>query len=157
MPAPPPGPGVAPPFAAPPTEGGRKRLWLGLGVGALALLICCGGGGAAVLGLTVSSWQASEEQGHAITDAYYGALVRKEYGKAYDALCDQAQRRESRAEFTERVSDEPAVAAYRIGKVDPNALTVPVDVTFSGGVQDTQQVTLEPDQQTGGLEVCGVN
>ena len=157
VPAPPPGPGVAPPFAAPPTEGGRKRLWLGLGVGALALLICCGGGGAALVGLTISNAQAIEEQGHAVTDAYYRALVRKEYGAAYDKLCDEEQRRESRAEFAQRAADEPAVAAYRVGEVDPNALTVPVDVTYSGGFQDTQQVTLAPDQQTGGMEVCGVN
>ncbi|MEV4493567.1 hypothetical protein AB0K04_26055 [Micromonospora coxensis] len=157
MPTPPPGPGVAPPFAAPPTEGGRKRLWLGLGVGALALLICCGGGGTALVGLTVSSIQATEEQGEAITDAYYGALVRREYGKAYDALCDSAQRRESRSEFARRVQDEPAVASYRIGDVDPNTLTVPVDVTYSGGGRDVQTVTLTPDQQTAGLEVCGVN
>ncbi|TDB71507.1 MULTISPECIES: hypothetical protein [unclassified Micromonospora] len=157
MPTPPAGPGVAPPFAAPPTEGGRKRLWLGLGVGALALLICCGGGGTALVGLSVSSIRASEEQGHAIADEYYGALVRKEYGKAYDTLCDAVQRRESRSQFVRRVSDEPAVAGYRIGEVDPNTLTVPVEVTFSGGGRDTQTVTLAPDPQTAGLEVCGVN
>ncbi|MEU5941558.1 hypothetical protein ABZ807_20765 [Micromonospora sp. NPDC047548] len=157
MPGPPPGPGVAPPFAAPPTEGGRKRLLLGLGVGALALLICCGGGGAALVGLTVSNVRAIEEQGHTVTDAYYRALERKEYGAAYDKLCDDARRRESRAQFTQRVAAEPAVAAYRVGKVDPNALTVPVDVTFSGGFRETQKVTLAPDQQTGDMEVCGIS
>ncbi|MEV0808679.1 hypothetical protein [Micromonospora sp. NPDC050200] len=156
MPAPPPGPGVAPPFAAPPTEGGRKRLWLGLGVGALALLICCGGGGGALVGLIVSNVRATEEQGHAVTDAYYRALVHKEFGAAYDKLCDDARHRESRAEFTQRVAAEPAIAAYRVGKVDPNALTVPVNVTFSGGSQGTQEVTLAPDRQTGDMEVCGI-
>ncbi|MEH0845888.1 hypothetical protein V6U81_26250 [Micromonospora sp. CPCC 205711] len=157
MPGPPPGPGVVPPFAAPPTEGGRVRLWLGLGVGALALLICCGGGGAAAIGLVVSNVQAVEEQGKSVTDSYYRALVEREFGKAYDKLCDDAQRRESRADFAQRVADEPAVAAYRVGEVDPTALTVPVDVTLSGGGRETQQVTLAADQQTGGMEVCGVS
>ncbi|KWV32243.1 MULTISPECIES: Rv0361 family membrane protein [Micromonospora] len=157
MPAPPPGPGVAPPFAAPPTEGGRKRLWLGLGVGALALVICCGGGGAAAVGLVVSNVQAIEEQGQAVTDDYYRALVDKQYGRAYEKLCDDARRRESRGEFTRRVAEEPAVASYRVGDVDPQTLTVPVDVTFSGGGRGTQQVTLAADQQTGGMEVCGVS
>lgn len=157
VPPPPRGPGVAPPFAAPPTEGSRKRLWLGLGVGALALLICCGGGGAAAVGLVVSNVQAIEEQGQAVTDDYYRALVAKEYGKAYDALCEDARRRESRGEFARRVAEEPAVASYRVGDVDPQTLTVPVDVTFSGGGRDTQQVTLAADQQTGGMEVCGVS
>ncbi|MFF5171676.1 hypothetical protein ACFY3U_03455 [Micromonospora sp. NPDC000089] len=157
MPAPPPGPGAAPPFAAPPTEGGRRRLWLGLGVGGLALLICCGGGGAAAVGLVVSNYQAVEEQGTSVTDGYYRALVEREYGKAYDKLCDDAQKRESRAEFAQRVSEEPAVAAYRVGRVDPNALTVPVDVTLSGGARETQRVTLAADPQTNGMEVCGVS
>lgn len=157
VPAPPQGPGVAPPFAAPPTEGRRKRLWLGLGVGALALLICCGGGGAAAVGLVVSNVQAIEEQGQAVTDDYYRALVDKQYGKAYEKLCDDARRRESRGEFTRRIAEEPGVASYRVGDVDPQTLTVPVDVTFNGGGRGTQQVTLAADQQTGGMEVCGVS
>lgn len=151
------GPGVVPPFAAPPTEGHRARLWLGLGVGALAVLLCCGGGGAAVVGLAVSNFQAIEEQGRAVTDDYYQALVEKDWSKAYDKLCDDAQRRESRPDFEQRVAAEPQVTGYRVGEVNPNTLTVPVDVTFSGGNQDTQQVTLGPDQQTGGMEVCGVS
>ena len=44
-----------------------------------------------------------------------------------------------------------------MGEVDPQTLTVPVDVTLSGGERETQQVTLAADQQTGGMEVCGVS
>ncbi|MEV4545459.1 hypothetical protein [Micromonospora echinaurantiaca] len=156
-PTPPQGPGVAPPFAAPPTEGRRTRLWLGLGAGALAVLICCGGGGAAVVGLAVSGVQAIEEQGRTVSGDYYQALVERKFGAAYDQLCDDAQRRESRREFERRVAAEPQVAAYRVGEVDTTDLTVPVDVTFSGGRQERQQVILGQDRQTGGLEVCGVN
>ncbi|MFI7427518.1 hypothetical protein ACIBPB_11085 [Micromonospora sp. NPDC049836] len=157
VPAPPPGPGVAPPFAAPPTEGRRARLWLGLGVGALAVLLCCGGGGAAVVGLAVSNVQAVEEQGRAVTDDYYQALVEKDWSKAYDQLCDDARRRESRSEFEQRVATEPQISGYRVGEVDPQSLTVPVDVTLAGGKREAQTVTLAPDQQTGGMEVCGVS
>lgn len=157
VPAPPAGPGVAPPFAAPPTEGGRSRLWLGLGVGALAVLLCCGGGGAAVVGLAVSNVQAVEEQGRAVTDDYYQALVSKDWSKAYDQLCDDARRRESRQEFEQRVATEPQVSSYRVGEVDTQTLTVPVNVTLAGGKRESQTVTLAPDQQTGGMEVCGVS
>lgn len=157
VPTPPAGPGVAPPFAAPPTEGRNTRLWLGLGAGALALLLCCGGGGAAVIGLAVTGVQAIDEQGRAVSTDYYQALVERKYGAAYDQLCDAAQRRESRREFERRVAAEPQVAAYRVGEVDPSNLTVPVDVTFTGGRQERQQVVLGQDRQTGGLEVCGVN
>ncbi|MEU4774768.1 hypothetical protein [Micromonospora sp. NPDC023644] len=156
-PAPPPGPGVAPPFAAPPTEGRNTRLWLGLGAGALAVLLCCGGGGAAVVGLAVTGVQAVREQGRAVSTDYYQALVERKYGAAYDQLCDDAQRRESRREFERRVAAEPRIATFRVGDVDAVSLTVPVDVTYTGGQQDRQEVTLGQDQQTGGMEVCGVS
>jgi hypothetical protein len=157
VPAPPAGPGVAPPFAAPPTEGRNIRLWLGLGAGALAVLLCCGGGGAAVVGLAVTGVQAVREQGRTVSTDYYQALVERKYGAAYDQLCDDAQRRESRREFERRVSTEPQISAFRVGEVDVTALTVPVDVTYTGGRQDRQEVVLGQDRQTGGMEVCGVN
>ncbi|MGK5742227.1 hypothetical protein [Micromonospora sp. URMC 103] len=157
MPGPPPGPGVAPPFAAPPTEGRRARLWLALGVGALAVVLCCGGGGAAVVGLAVSGVQAVREQGRTVSNEYYQALVDRDFGEAYDQLCDDARRRESRAEFERRAAAEPQVTAFRVGEVDTTNLTVPVDVTLEGGQQERQQVALAQDQQTGGLEVCGVS
>ncbi|MEV0156784.1 hypothetical protein AB0H57_24070 [Micromonospora sp. NPDC050686] len=148
---------MAPPFAAPPTEGRQSRLWLGLGVGALAVLLCCGGGGAAVVGLAVSNMQAIREQGRTATEHYYQGLRERNYGESYDALCDPARRRESRAQFEQRVSQQPQVTAYRVGEVDPNSLTVPVDVTFEGGRRRTQQVTLAPDSNTGDIEVCGIS
>ncbi|SCL63467.1 hypothetical protein GA0070604_4979 [Micromonospora eburnea] len=156
IPEPPPGPGVAPPFAAPPTEGGRARLWLGLGVGALAVLLCCGGGGAAIVGLAVSNVQAIQEQGRTVTNNYYRALVARNWSKAYDQLCADARRRESRPEFEQRVATEPQITGYRVGDVDTQTLTVPVDVTLAGGRREAQTVTLAPDQQTGAVEVCGV-
>ncbi|MFI6272614.1 Rv0361 family membrane protein [Micromonospora zamorensis] len=156
-PAPPPGPGVAPPFAAPPTEGRRTRLWIGLGVGALAVVLCCGGGGTAVVGLAVSGVQAIREQARTVTGDYYQALVERDYERAYEQLCDDAQRRESRPEFERRASAEPQVAAFRVGEVDTTTLTVPVDVTLAGGDRDQQQVSLGQDGETGGVEVCGVS
>ncbi|AEB46712.1 hypothetical protein VAB18032_28206 [Micromonospora maris AB-18-032] len=157
VPTPPAGPGVAPPFAAPPTEGRRSRLWLGLGAGALALVLCCGGGGAAVVGLLVSGVQAIEEQGRTVSSDYYRALADGEYGQAYDQLCEDAKRRESRQEFERRAAAEPQIVSYRVGSVDTTTLTVPVDVTLAGGGQERQQVVLGQDQQTGAMEVCGVN
>jgi hypothetical protein len=156
-PAPPPGPGVAPPFAAPPTEGRRTRLWIGLGVGALAVVLCCGGGGTAVVGLAVSGVQAIREQARTVTGDYYQALIERDYGRAYEQLCDDAQRRESRPEFERRASAEPQVSAFRVGEVDTTSLTVPVDVTLAGGDREQQQVRLGQDGQTGGVEVCGVS
>ncbi|TDC00844.1 hypothetical protein E1091_04080 [Micromonospora fluostatini] len=156
-PPPPPGPGVAPPFAAPPTEGGQKRLWLGLGVGALAVLLCCGGGGAAVVGLAVTNVRALDEQGRAVTDDYYRALVEKKYGEAYDMLCPAERRRETKPDFERRTAAEPEISSFRVQNVDEVNLTVTVDVSYADGDRGTQRVTLAPDTQSGGLEVCGVD
>ena len=60
-------------------------------------------------------------------------------------------------EFEQRVATEPQVSGYRVGEVDTTTLTVPVDVTLAGGKREAQTVTLAPDQQTGGMEVCGVS
>jgi hypothetical protein len=132
-------------------------MWLGLGAGGLALLLCCGGGTAALVGLAVAGTQALDEQGRAVTGDYYGALVDDRYAEAYDLLCRDLRERESRAEFERRVTAEPAITSYRVGDVDLNDLTVPVDVTLDGGGQETQRVTLTQSSSTGQFEVCGVS
>ncbi|WBB79709.1 hypothetical protein O7606_26850 [Micromonospora sp. WMMD882] len=157
VPAPPAGPGVAPPFAAPPTEGRGVRMWLGLGAGALAVLLCCGGGTAALIGLAVAGTEAIDEQGRAVTGDYYRALTDDKYGEAYDLLCRSLKERESRPEFERRVTAEPEITSYRVGTVDLNELTVPVEVVLDGGGRETQQVTLSQNGSTGQLEICGVS
>jgi hypothetical protein len=158
VPAPPPGPGVTPPFAAPPTEGRTLRMWLGLGVAGLAVLLCCGGGVAAVVGLTVAGSQAVNEQARAVAGNYFDAITNKEYGQAYGLLCDDAQRRESAREFEQRVSAEPSIDSYRLGEVTlASEVIVPVGVTYSGGGQGDLQVTMAQDSRTGTLEVCGIS
>lgn len=158
VPAPPPGPGVSPPFAAPPTEGRTTRVWIGLGVAGLALVLCCGGGAAALVGLAVAGGQAVNEQARAVVGDYLAALRDKEYGKAYDLLCDTDQSRESPAEFERRVAAGPELAAYQVGEASvSDRVTVPVTLTYSGGDQDSQEVTLDQDTGSGRLEVCGFN
>ncbi|GAB3985871.1 hypothetical protein GCM10027615_76860 [Plantactinospora veratri] len=157
VPAPPPGPGAEPLFAAPPSEGRGARLWLGLGVAALAVVLFCGGGGAALVGLLISGSQALNEQARTVVTDYFDALDDGDFRKAYDLLCDSARQRESPAEFERRVSAEPEIDSFRIGDVSlTSELSVPVDVTYAGGGQDNLQALLDQDQRTGGLRVCDV-
>ena len=159
VPPPPPGPGVTPPFAAPPTEGRTRRLWLGLGAGALALVLCCGGGGAALVGLALTSTEAFKEHARAAAGEYFAAVRDKDYRKAYNLLCDDEQNRESPDEFEERISAEPEIASYKVDKDvgwgDETYVTV--DITYTGGGQDTNRVDLVTDTKTGSLEVCGIS
>lgn len=157
VPAPPTGPGVTPPFPAPPVEGRTFRMWLGLGVAALAVLLCCGGGAAALVGLAVTGTEAVNEQAQAVVGDYFDAVRERRYGRAYQLLCDDARRRESPAEFQERVSDGPTIISYRVGDaVLTNEITVPVEVTYSGGRQERLRASLAQDTGTGEFKICDV-
>ncbi|SDZ25661.1 hypothetical protein SAMN05444365_10881 [Micromonospora pattaloongensis] len=157
VPTPPPGPGARPPFAAPPTEGRTARVWVGIGVAALAVLLCCGGGAAALVGIAVTGTQAVNERSHAVVAAYFDAVEQREYAKAYALLCDDIHRRESVPEFERRVSAEPAIDSYTIGDATiANVVIVPVDVRYDRGGQRTLHVELSQDAGTGEFEVCGI-
>ena len=159
VPAPPPpaGPGVQPPFAAPPIDADRTRLWVGLGVGAAALVLCCVGGAVGFGGLVVTSVKAVNEQATVTVDRYLGALAERRYDDAYDLLCDERQRDESVAEFTRRVGQGPQVTSYTVGTPQINRqVVVPADVRYDGGHVRDLRFVLEQDRGTGRFEVCGV-
>ncbi|MFV2019104.1 hypothetical protein [Micromonospora sp. LOL_023] len=151
------GPGVAPPFAAPPVEGRTARVWIGLGVAALAVLLCCGGGTVALVGLIVTGTEAVNEQARVAVDDYFEAVSLQDFGAAYGMLCAEAQRRESSDEFAERLTEEPEVDSYSVGQVSVTSrIVVPVEVTYSDGGSETLRVSLNQDTGTGELEVCGI-
>ena len=151
------GPGVAPPFAAPPVEGRTARVWIGLGVAALALVLCCGGGTVALVGLIVTGTEAINEQARVAVDDYFEAVSKQDFGAAYGMLCAEAQRRESPDEFAERLVEEPEIDTYSMGQVSVTSrIVVPVEVTYSEGGSDTLRVSLNQDTGTGELEVCGI-
>jgi hypothetical protein len=152
------GPGVVPPFPAPPVEGRTARVWAGLGIGAAALLLLGGGGIAAVIGLAVTGSKAIGEQVGASITAYFDAVGDKRYSDAYRMLCDRAQDAETPAEFTARAGATEPWTRFAVGDI---ALTsteprVPVTLTRGDGSTDTVQVTLVQDRSTGKFEVCGV-
>lgn len=157
VPAPPPGPGVSPPFPAPPIEGRTTRLWVGIGVAALAVLLCCGGGAAALLGLVVTGTEAVNERARVVVSDYFDAVEQREYDKAYALLCDEIQRRESPPEFVRRVAAEPPISSYTVRDATiANEVIVPVDVTYARGGQRTLRVVLAQDTSTGEFEICGI-
>lgn len=133
------------------------RLWLGIGVAALAVLLVCGGGGAALIGLLVSGTEAVNEQARAVVTDYLDAVDDDQFNQAYNLLCDSTKQRESPAEFARRVGAEPEIASFQVGDVlVGNELRVPVDVTYVQGGQDQLLVLLEEDP-VGGLTICGIS
>lgn len=154
VPAPPQGPGVYPPFPAPPVEGRGRRIGLGLGIAAGVVVLVCGGGLAAAVGVVVSGAGAVQEQAHAVVGDYLDALHDGRYDRAYDMLCQQAQRRETPAEFRGRVTAMTPIESYRLGDLNPVTLALPVEATYENGQTSELQAQLGQDSQTGALEVC---
>jgi hypothetical protein len=156
IPGPPPGPGVRAPFAAPPTERDRKRMWIGLGVGAALLVVCCGGGLVAFIGLVVAQNRAIPAEATAVVNRYLDDVTHEDFRDAYDQLCGADQDKESLQEFTTRKRTEATIEQYQVGqpRVEQSQVEVPVHLYTSSGFLDWI-FTLVEDQQAGGLRICG--
>ncbi|MDR7278567.1 hypothetical protein [Catenuloplanes atrovinosus] len=154
---PPPGPGVAPPFPAPPAEGRAGRIWLGVGIAAAVAALCCGGGAVAVLGIGLTTTQALTEQARAQVGEYLDALADEDYSLAYSYLCDREQDNQTRREFIDSMAGRPVISSYQLGELDPyqTDLLMPAQLTYSGGQQVRVQYILVQDTSTAQLEVCG--
>src|SRR2546430_9878962 len=154
VPAPPPGPGVRAPFAAPPTERDRKRMWIGLGLGALLLVLCCGGGIAGFAGLVVAEDRAVPTEAVKIVDRYLRSLRDEDYREAYDQLCAARRGDETLAEFTARERNLPGITDYRIGTPQVGGqVRVPVRVYLSSRLEDRTYVLIA-DSSVGALRIC---
>jgi hypothetical protein len=156
VPAPPAGPGVQPPFAAPPSEGRTARVWWGLGVAGLAVVLCCGVGLAAVVGLVVTGTAAINEQAHTAVEDYLQAVGAGRYSRAYNLLCDELRDRQSLNEFTAQVSVQPKVREYELLQTrmrNNGDVVVPANVTYTNGAQSAVNYRLAQDRGT--IRFCG--
>ncbi|RZU52637.1 hypothetical protein EV385_4511 [Krasilnikovia cinnamomea] len=158
VPDPPPGPGVYPPFPAPPVEGRGRRIGLGLGIGAVVLVLVCGGAFAAAVGLGAVMTRAINEQAHVVIGKYFDALEQGKYADAYGMQCESEKQRQTQAEFTAEQSTQDRIQSSDVGDVDLTAvqLTVPVDVTYTDGSTNRLEVYLDQNPDTGEFQVCGV-
>jgi hypothetical protein len=151
-PPPPPGPGVAPPFAAPPTDRDNKSLWIGLSAGALLLVLCCAGGIGGIVLLSADGGLA-KTQAVQIVDAYLGALIEKDYGGAYNLLCEERTEQLTPAEYRRQVSRNP-IEAYAIGDATIEGEEFAVDVRLKPASGAEQTVVFRVVQERTQLKVC---
>jgi len=157
VPDPPQGPGVFPPFPAPPVEGKGLRVGLGLGLGAAVLVLVCGGGIAAVIGLFASMTSALDEQAHVVVGDYFEAIEAQKYDEAYGMLCQNVKERQSQAEFISAEEAADPIQSHSVGDLSLTVdVTVPVSVTYTDGQTGTLQVYLEQSPDTGEFQVCGI-
>jgi hypothetical protein len=157
-PDPPRGPGVHPPFPAPPVEGRGLRIGMGLGIGAGVALLVCGGGVAAVIGLATTMTGALNEQATTVIDHYFDAIEAKKFDAAYGMQCASEQQRMTQSEFISSEEAATPIQKHDIGHLDLTNvdLAVPVTLTYTNGQTSTVQVYLQQSSDTGQFQVCGV-
>jgi hypothetical protein len=156
VPDPPPGPGVRVPFASPPTDRDRKRLWISLGVGGAALVLCCGGGLVGLGALVVASERAVPAEARTVVQNFLDGLASRNFKKAYAQVCTSRQRQQTLAEFTAEELDHPRIESFMLEQpiLLGSRITVTAEVQeVSGGAAETY--TLISDRQAGELRVCG--
>jgi hypothetical protein len=156
VPAPPQGPGVYPPFPAPPVEGKGKRIGWSIGISVGVVLLVCGLGAAALIGVGLASQGSYQERAHVAVSSYLNALRAGKYDQAYNLLCDDAQESESPAAFRARVAREPVIESYQMGDLDLLTGAVPVDATYDDGSSAQLEAYLGVDSKTGTFEVCEI-
>lgn len=156
-PPPPPGPGVQPPFVAPPTDGTRRRRWIAVGISAGVAVFLCIAGAAGLGGLLVFGTRALQEQAQARVEEYLTALREAEYQQAYGLLCDGLQASTSPAQFEQASRDGPQVSSFDVGEAvfGPEDIRVPTTVDYADGTVRQIRFLLDQDSRTGQFEVCG--
>lgn len=156
LPEPPPGPGVTPPFTAPPTDRNRRGLWIGLGVGALAVILCCVGGVFGFGLLAVNTSKQLETNATEVVRGYLDALEGRDYDKAYSYLCPTLTKRLSANEFAEQQQVRPRPVNYQLGKPEiGSTVVVPANVSYSDGTAALRRYTLTQEAGSTDLHICG--
>ena len=156
MPPPPPGPGVQPPFVAPPTDGSRRRRGIALGLAGAAVLVLCVGGLLGLGGLVVFGSQMIVDQSRAAVTDHLTAVRDGDLEVAYERLCDRQREEISEEEFRRTLEDAPPIETFTVGEpVISDRIVVPATLNYANGTTETVDYLLEQDTSTAEFEVCG--
>jgi len=159
-PAPPRGPGVRPPFVAPPTDGARHRRGMAAVLAIVAAIVCCLGGIAGVVGVVVLGDRAVDEMARTTVADFYQGIMDAKYPSAYRLLCDGERQRSvsSLRKFKDLVEDGPEIVGYEVGELqipDLETLTIGVRLEFKGSDPRQVKLNLAQDMDTGEFRICG--
>lgn len=146
VPAPPQGPGAAPPFAAPPTERDKRRMWISLGIGAVVLLLCCAGAAGGVGVVVFGGIEQSKRQASATVKAFLDAIQDGNTRGARLEICSNLGPGVSVSELVSRTSSVD-FTSYSLGEADITS-TIDVPATLSTARGEVRQLYLVGSQGT---------
>jgi len=153
-PPPPPGPGVTPPFAAPPADRDRRRLWIGLGAGAAVLLLCCVGGLVGLGVVIVSAVKQGEREATTVVTTYLDAMRAGEPETAYDQLCRDFAATTSVADLQEQIEDQP-IESFQLGEPELiQAVEIDAQVRYDDGSTGTLRFFVDIDRSE--YRICDI-
>jgi len=152
-PPPPPGPGVRPPFIAPPTDGLRTRRRLGILSLVVSVVLLCGGIVAGINVLIAYSKTTYLDQAEQVVSQYAGDLNLKHYDEAYGLLCSVDQDAVPLPVFEAQFTRRPVVEwrVFPANLVNGTAV-VRADLMLSDGSIDTHDYPVIVTDD--GLRVC---
>lgn len=149
------GPGVLPPFAAPPSDGNLRRMWLGLVIGFVVLVVCCGAGAAGLVVLGGGLEASVRGKAQAVVSEYMIDWQKGDYPGAYQLLCAEDQQSTSLSAFSSQL-EQNQVESFRVGTAVTTSsdIAVPVRATYTNGASRTSNyfVAIEGD---GNAYLCG--
>jgi hypothetical protein len=154
VPGPPPGPGVAPPFVAPPADRNRRGLWIGLGVGGVLLLLCCVGGVFGIGVLIVGTIDEAKRQATAVVEEYLNATIDRDFDRARDQFCPDLAAGLDPADLAAEASRQP-FDSYRLEEPRlAGSIEVTAHLAVGAGIV-VKTFLVDPVGQE--YKICGIN
>jgi hypothetical protein len=151
-----PGPGVVPPFVAPPREGVNRRRWIGAGIGAAIAVLCCGGGGIGIFGVLFSAEDHALSAASEVVTKYMDDKRDERFAAAYQLLCMDFKDRYTLTEFSSELVNTPITDfVVETPQADSGGrVIVPVSIDYAGGYQQTASYEVIQGSD-GGSRICG--
>jgi hypothetical protein len=146
IPAPPQGPGAAPPFAVPPTERDKRRMWRSIGIGIAVLLLCCTGAAGGIGVIIYSGVDEAKRQAKATVNAFLGAVHDGDARGARQYVCEDPAQGVNAPTLVSRAADTD-FSTYTFGDPDANSSGIDVPVTLTTPRGDVGQLYLVGSEQ----------
>jgi hypothetical protein len=129
---------------------------MAVGLSTGAVLLACLAGLVSFGGVVYLTYQALREQAQGTVVDYLTALRDREYGQAYDLLCDAYQATTSREAFERTNREGPRIGSFDVGEpAVTEDIVVPATIRYTNSTIRTVRFVMYQDTQTGALEVCG--